>query len=436
MSQQRARYRAQRARRKDPKALNSRRKSDTDASYMGDVVTLRALANLMTEESTSNRVWCNILSTYYFPFPEYMIKPEARLGGSGHRPDLLVTRSRDSKVVMIIEGKKAGGAQATWDRTVKQLSRYFSSVKKLGLGETPVFGMAAVGRKVVFVAPKGDDAGSVLWGIKVQRETVMSFQGFKTLDIVEDSGEIHALLTHISQSADAYPTDETESPYSSLPPSYSMSQQRARQRAQRARWKDRKPPYSRQSPNPDASYVNDVTVFQRIADLMTEESTNAPLPKSGVSGHRADLLVMRLCDSKVVMIIEGKKAGGAQATWDKAVKQSSRYFNLVKELGVGAAWVFGMAAVGKKVVFVAPNGVDAEGVLWGIKVQRGKPMSFRGIKALDIVEDSGEIHAMLTHISETAHLTPGHMDKQLEPPKPDSDHDAVGRIRHIRRMST
>ncbi|KIO26592.1 hypothetical protein M407DRAFT_24175 [Tulasnella calospora MUT 4182] len=173
----------------------------TDASYINDVTAFQRVADLMTEESTIIDIWCNILSTYYFPFPEYIIKPEARLGGSGHRADLLVTRSCDSKVVMIIEGKKAGGAQATWDKAVKQSSRYFDSVKKLGLGATRVFGMAVVGRKVTFVAPNDDGAESVLWGIKVQRGKTMAFRGFKALDVVQDSGEIHALLTHISECA-------------------------------------------------------------------------------------------------------------------------------------------------------------------------------------------------------------------------------------------
>ncbi|KIO26593.1 hypothetical protein M407DRAFT_24176 [Tulasnella calospora MUT 4182] len=201
MSQQRARHRAQRTRLTDHKTPYARQSSNPDASYLGDVTAFQPIADLMTEESTVNSVWCNILSTYYFPFPEYIIKPEARLGSSGHRADLLVTRSRDSKVVMIIEGKKAGGAQATWDKSVKQSNGYFNPINKLGVGASRVFGMAAIGRKVAFVAPNDDGAESVLWGIKVQRGRPMSFRGFKTLDIVEDSGEIHALLTHISECA-------------------------------------------------------------------------------------------------------------------------------------------------------------------------------------------------------------------------------------------
>ncbi|KAG8913155.1 hypothetical protein FRC01_004709 [Tulasnella sp. 417] len=184
---------------KDNTSPYSRQSLNPDASYLGDVAAFQPIADLMTEESTVNSVWCNILSTYYFPFPEYIIKPEARLSGSGHRADLLVTRSRDSKVVMIIEGKKAGGARATWDKTVKQSNTYFNPIKKQGVGVTRVFGMAAVGRKVVFVAPNGDGAESILWGIKVQRGKAMSFRGIKALDILEDSGEIHALLTHISE---------------------------------------------------------------------------------------------------------------------------------------------------------------------------------------------------------------------------------------------
>ncbi|KAG9043261.1 hypothetical protein FS837_009827 [Tulasnella sp. UAMH 9824] len=200
MSQQRARHRAQRTRLKDHKSPYSRQSSDADARYLGDVTAFQPIADLMTEESTVNSVWCNILSTYYFPFPEYIIKPEARLGIGG-RADLLVTRSRDSKVVMVIEGKKAGGAQATWDKSVKQSTRYFNPLYKLGVGATRVFGMAAIGRKVAFVAPNEYGAESVLWGIKVQRGKPMSFRGFKTLDIVEDSAEIHALLAHISECA-------------------------------------------------------------------------------------------------------------------------------------------------------------------------------------------------------------------------------------------
>lgn len=155
----------------------------------------------MKEESTLVDIWCNILSTYYFPFPEYLIKPEARLGGSGKRADLLVTRSRDSKVIMIIEGKKGGGAQATWDNSVKQTNGYFHLAKESGVSAMRVFGMVAIGRKVVFVAPNGDGPEAVLWGIKIQRGRSMSFRGLRPLDIVEDSGEIHALLSHIRESA-------------------------------------------------------------------------------------------------------------------------------------------------------------------------------------------------------------------------------------------
>lgn len=155
----------------------------------------------MVEESSVNSVWSSILSTYYFPFPEYIIKPEARLGGSGHRADLLVTRSRDSKVVMIIEGKKAGGAQATWDRSVKQSEGYYNPVNKLGVAATRVFCMAAVGRKAAFVAPSIHSPESGLWGIKVQRGKAMSFRGIKALDIMDNSSEIHALLSHIKNSA-------------------------------------------------------------------------------------------------------------------------------------------------------------------------------------------------------------------------------------------
>ncbi|KAG9015244.1 hypothetical protein FRB90_004864 [Tulasnella sp. 427] len=184
-----------------PSKANRDVSSATSVSYVGDAEVFQPIADLMTEESTVNSVWCNILSTYYFPFPEYIIKPEARLGPSGrHRADLLVTRSRDSKVVMIIEGKKAGGAQATWDKSVKQSQGYYNPVTKTGIGVTRVFCMAAVGRKVVFVAPNHRGADSVLWGIKVQRGKPMSFRGFKALDILEDSEEIHALLSHIKES--------------------------------------------------------------------------------------------------------------------------------------------------------------------------------------------------------------------------------------------
>ncbi|KAG8950425.1 hypothetical protein FRC04_007440 [Tulasnella sp. 424] len=199
MPPQRPRHRDRGLRCQDPKTPYSRQTSDTNASYIGDLEAFQSIAELMKEESTVNSVWSNLLSTYYFPFPEYIIKPEARLGTTGHRADLLVTRSRDSKVVMIIEGKKAGGAQATWDKSLKQSHGYFNPTKKSGMAAARVFGMAAIGRKVVFVAPNSDGPDAVLWGIKVQRGRPMSFRGHKPLDIVEDSEEVHALLSHIQE---------------------------------------------------------------------------------------------------------------------------------------------------------------------------------------------------------------------------------------------
>jgi len=78
-----------------------------------------------------------------------------------------VTRLRNDKVVLIFEGEKAGGSQATWDKTIYQLRSYFASVVKDGMGK--VFGVAAIGRQVVFLEPEGSDKDNGRCAQAVQR---------------------------------------------------------------------------------------------------------------------------------------------------------------------------------------------------------------------------------------------------------------------------
>jgi len=138
----------------------------------------------MREESAVNGVWASILSTYYFPFPEYIIKPEHRLGSQKNkRADLAVTRTRDGTLIRILEGK--GCNSATFDSAVGQLNGYFDAASS-DVG----WGIVAIGRKVVLVTLDGSD----LLEVKMVADRTTTFRGRRILDLEKDSGEIDAIL--------------------------------------------------------------------------------------------------------------------------------------------------------------------------------------------------------------------------------------------------
>lgn len=160
------------------------RYSETSAPFLAG---LTGLVHTMTEESTVNGVWASILCTYYFPFPEYIIKPERRLGfGKNKRVDLAVTRARDGAIIDLFEGKGSSNC-ASFDSAVGQLNGYFDAAD-----DAVEWGIAAIGRKVVLVMPEGPD----LLEVKMVADRARTFKGRRILDIKKDSGEIDVILKH------------------------------------------------------------------------------------------------------------------------------------------------------------------------------------------------------------------------------------------------
>lgn len=144
--------------------------------------------------------------------------------------------------------------------------------------------------------------------------------------------------------------------------------------------------------------------FGAVADLMERESgVNGvwnsilvqhyfPFPKYIIQpemytskGTKADLVVTRTSDGKIMLCYEGKKAGGASAAWDNARHQGAGYIAETKAK-------YAMIGLGRKVIFVTPVLAD----VWELN-ENGKPM--KGNKPLDVVNDSVTIDKILTFIA-------------------------------------
>ncbi|KAI5239358.1 hypothetical protein E4T42_08725 [Aureobasidium subglaciale] len=96
------------------------------------------LITLMQNEDMTNGFWNNLISQQ-FPFPDYLVVPEYQFPGG--RADLAVIKLDNGRLVLVLEGKRAGGSFVTISRAAQQ-----AAIAAGKIGSTPGI-IAALGPK-------------------------------------------------------------------------------------------------------------------------------------------------------------------------------------------------------------------------------------------------------------------------------------------------
>jgi hypothetical protein len=111
--------------------------------------------NLVNEDSV-NGLWNSILGHYYFPYPDYIIKPEGRIEsvrGANLRFADLVVCDPNGVHKLVFEGKRHGLGDITKADAIQQATAYAQ-------GCNVRFAIVASGREVTFL--QVDNQGSAV----------------------------------------------------------------------------------------------------------------------------------------------------------------------------------------------------------------------------------------------------------------------------------